>query len=84
MAIGTLNASGAVVNTGVAHDTQEDPGGTQYFACALMQGERQIALSETLRFEGDHAAIRKQAARYALECLLDCYAPLLGKLDHEK
>lgn len=83
MAIGALNASVAdiaISNTGVADDSEEDTGGTQCYAYALMQGERQVSISETVKFEGDRVAIRKQAARYGLERLPDRYEQLIRKL----
>ncbi|EWC40863.1 CinA family protein [Stutzerimonas stutzeri] len=83
MAIGALNASGAtlaVAITGVADDDQEDEGGTQCYAYALMQGERQVVVSETVQFDGDRVAIRKQAARHGLAQLAQKYALLLEKL----
>ncbi|MBA1279234.1 MULTISPECIES: CinA family protein [Pseudomonadaceae] len=83
MAIGALNASVAnvaVANTGVADDSEEDAGGTQCYAFALMQGERQVSISETVRFAGDRVDIRKQAARYGLEQLPIKYEQLLDKL----
>lgn len=87
MAIGALNASVAniaIANTGVADDSEEDAGGTQCYAFALMQGERQVSLSETVQFEGDRVEIRKQAARYGLEQLPSKYEQLVRKLrDHE-
>ncbi len=69
MAVGALNTSVAnlaVANTGVADDDQEDAGGTQCYAWALMRGERQVVVSQTMRFDGDRVEIRKQAARYGL------------------
>lgn len=86
MAIGALNASVAdiaISNTGVADDSEEDAGGTQCYAYALMQGERQVSISETVKFEGDRVAIRKQAARYGLEQLPDRYEQLLRKLNSD-
>ncbi len=86
MAVGALNASVAtlaVANTGVADDDQEDAGGTQCYAYALMRGERQVVVSETVQFEGDRVEIRKQAARHGLTQLPDMYARLLKKLDGE-
>jgi nicotinamide-nucleotide amidase len=83
MAIGALNASVAdiaISNTGVADDSEEDAGGTQCYAFALMQGERQVSISETVQFEGDRVEIRKQAAHYGLEQLPDKYEQLLCKL----
>ena len=83
MAIGALNASVAdiaISNTGVADDSEEDDGGTQCYAYALMQGERQVSVSETVKFEGDRVAIRKQAARYGLEQLPARYEQLMRKL----
>jgi PncC family amidohydrolase len=86
MAIGALNASVAdiaIANTGVTDDSGEDAGGTQCYAYALMQGERQISVSETVQFEGDRVAIRKQAARYGLEQLPNKYEQLMRTLrDH--
>lgn len=84
MAIGALNASVAdiaISNTGVADDSEEDEGGTQCYAYALMQGERQVSISETVKFEGDRVSIRKQAARYGLEHLPDRYEQLIRKLN---
>jgi len=84
MAIGALNASVAslaVSNTGVADDDQEDAGGTQCYAYALMRGERQVVVSETVQFDGDRVAIRKQAARHGLIQLPVKYAELLNKLE---
>lgn len=83
MAVGALNASVAdiaIANTGVADDSEEDPGGTQCYAFALMRGERQVSISETVQFEGDRVQIRKQAARYGLEQLPSKYEQLLRKL----
>ncbi len=83
MAVGALNASVAdiaIANTGVADESEEDPGGTQCYAFALMQGERQVSISETVQFEGDRVQIRKQAARYGLEQLPSKYEQLLRKL----
>ncbi len=83
MAIGALNASVAdiaVANTGVADDSEEDAAGTQCYAFALMQGERQVSISETVRFAGDRVEIREQAARYGLEQLPIKYEQLLAKL----
>ncbi|WP_028237921.1 CinA family protein [Stutzerimonas azotifigens] len=83
MALGALAASAAsitVANTGVADDSEEDAGGTQCYAYALMQGERRAVISETARFEGDRVEIRKQAARYGLERIPERYAELLEKL----
>lgn len=83
MALGALNASGAdiaIANTGVADDSEEDRGGTECYAFALKQGERQASVSETQHFEGDRVSIRKQAARYALECLPERYAELMERL----
>jgi PncC family amidohydrolase len=87
MAIGALNASVAniaVANTGVADDSAEDDGGTQCYAYALMQGERQVSVSETVQFEGDRVEIRKQAARYGLEQLVRRYEELLRKLQAQE
>jgi len=84
MAIGALNASGAtlaVSNTGVADDDQEDEGGTQCYGYALMRGERQVVVSETVQFDGDRMEIRKQAARYGLTQLQIKYEQLLKKLE---
>ena len=84
MAIGALNASGAtlaVSNTGVADDDQEDEGGTQCYGYALMRGERQVVVSETVQFDGDRVQIRKQAARYGLTQLPIKYEQLLKKLE---
>ena len=84
MAIGALNASVAtlaIANTGVADDDQEDEGGTQCYAYALMQGEQQVVVSETVQFEGDRVEIRKQAARYGLTQLPVRYEQLLKKLE---
>lgn len=84
MAIGALNASVAdiaISNTGVADDSEEDAGGTQCYAYALMQGERQVSISETVKFDGDRVSIRKQAARYGLEHLPDRYEQLIRKLN---
>lgn len=84
MAIGALNASVAniaIANTGVADESAEDEGGTQCYAYALMQGERQVSISETVKFEGDRVEIRKQAARYGLENLPRRYEELRRKLD---
>lgn len=84
MAIGALNASGAtlaVTNTGVADDEQQDEGGTQCFAYALMRGERQVVVSETVQFDGDRVEIRKQAARHGLTRLPKKYAELLERLE---
>lgn len=86
MAIGALNASVAdiaIANTGVADDNEEDEGGTQCYAFALMQGERQVSLSETVQFEGDRVSIRKQAARYGLEQLPAKYEQLRRKLQEK-
>ncbi len=87
MAIGALNATVAtlaVANTGVADDGEEDPAGTQCYAFALstggLQGERQVSISETVKFDGDRVDIRKQAARYGLEQLPNRYQQLLEKL----
>ena len=83
MAIGALNASVASLafaNTGVADDNQEDEGGTQCFAYALMRGERQVVISETVQFSGDRVSIRKQAARHGLLQLPGKYAQLLARL----
>ncbi len=83
MAIGALNASYAdiaVANTGVADGSEEDASGTQCYAFALMQGERQVSISETVRFAGDRVEIRKQAARYGLEQLPVKYRQLIDKL----
>ena len=85
MALGALktgDAQLAIANTGVADDSEEDPGGTQCYAFALKLGERQVCISETQQFEGDRVEIRKQAARYALECVPERHAQLLKKL-HE-
>ncbi|MCW3148108.1 CinA family protein [Stutzerimonas stutzeri] len=79
MAIGALHASSAdfsVANTGVADDAQADEGGTQCYAWALRQGERVATVSETVKFEGDRVAIRKQAARHGLSQLRRKYAQL--------
>ena len=73
MAVGALNAS-------VADDSEEDAGGTQCYAFALMQGERQVSISETVQFEGDRVEIRKQAARYGLAQLPSKYEQLMRKL----
>ena len=84
MAIGALNASVAtlaVANTGVADDDQEDEGGTQCYAYALMRGERQVVVSETVQFDGDRVEIRKQAARHGLTQLENKYAQLVEKLE---
>ncbi len=87
MAIGALNATVAtlaVANTGVADDGEEDPAGIQCYAFALstggLQGERQVSISETVKFDGDRVEIRKQAARYGLEQLPSRYQQLLEKL----
>lgn len=83
MAIGALNASGAMIavaNTGVADDAQEDEGGTQCYAWALMRGERQVVVSETVRFDGDRVEIRKQAARHGLMQIPERLAQLERKL----
>ncbi|MCQ4324906.1 ompetence-damaged protein [Stutzerimonas stutzeri] len=84
MAIGALDVSGAtlaVANTGVADDEQQDEGGTQCFAYALMRGERQVVVSETVQFDGDRVEIRKQAARHGLTRLPKKYAELLERLE---
>ena len=65
MARGVLAMSGAdlaVANTGVADDDQEDAGGTQCYAYALMRGERQVVVSETVQFDGDRVEIRALSA----------------------
>lgn len=83
MAVGALNASGAMIavaNTGVADDDQEDEGGTQCYAWALMRGERQVVVSETVRFDGDRVEIRKQAARHGLMQIPERLAQLERKL----
>lgn len=83
MAIGALNASGAMIavaNTGVADDAQEDEGGTQCYAWALLRGERQVVVSETVRFDGDRVEIRKQAARHGLMQIPERLAQLERKL----
>ena len=83
MAVGALNASGAMIavaNTGVADDAQEDEGGTQCYAWALMRGERQVVVSETVRFDGDRVEIRKQAARHGLMQISERLAQLERKL----
>lgn len=83
MAVGALNASGAMIavaNTGVADDAQEDEGGTQCYAWALMRGERQVVVSETVRFDGDRVGIRKQAARHGLMQIPERLAQLERKL----
>lgn len=83
MAVGALNASGAMIavaNTGVAEDAQEDEGGTQCYAWALMRGERQVMVSETVRFDGDRVGIRKQAARHGLMQIPERLAQLERKL----
>ncbi|MCQ4244035.1 ompetence-damaged protein [Stutzerimonas decontaminans] len=84
MAIGALKssiASLAVANTGVADDNQEDEGGTQCYAYALIRGGRQVVVSETVQFDGDRVEIRKQAARHGLTQLPERYAQLLKKLE---
>ncbi len=84
MAVGALNASVAtlaVANTGVADDDQEDEGGTQCYAYALMRGERQVVVSETVQFDGDRVEVRKQAARHGLTQLENKYAQLVEKLE---
>lgn len=83
MAVGALNASGAMIavaNTGVADNAQEDEGGTQCYAWALMRGERQVVVSETVRFDGDRVEIRKQAARHGLMQIPERLAQLERKL----
>ncbi|MGE4474935.1 MAG: CinA family protein [Stutzerimonas sp.] len=83
MAVGALNASGAMIavaNTGVADDAQEDEGGTQCYAWALMRDERQVVVSETVRFDGDRVEIRKQAARHGLMQIPERLAQLERKL----
>jgi len=83
MAVGALNASGAMIavaNTGIADDAQEDEGGTQCYAWALMRGERQVVVSETVRFDGDRVEIRKQAARHGLMQIPERLAQLERKL----
>lgn len=83
MAVGALDASGAMIavaNTGVADDAQEDEGGTQCYAWALMRGERQVVVSETVRFDGDRVEIRKQAARHGLMQIPERLAQLERKL----
>jgi nicotinamide-nucleotide amidase len=83
MALGALNAGEAdlaVANTGVADDSEEDQGGTQCYAFALKEGGRQVCISETRQFDGDRVSIRRQAARYALECLPERHAQLREKL----
>jgi len=87
MAIGALHASDAVLavaNTGVADDSAEDEGGTQCYAFALQHEGHPVWVSETRQFEGDRVAIRKQAARYALECLPERHAQLLQKLNESR
>ena len=62
-------------------DDQEDEGGTQCYAYALMRGERQVVVSETVQFDGDRVEIRKQAARHGLTQLENKYAQLVQKLE---
>ncbi|WP_349616433.1 CinA family protein [Azotobacter salinestris] len=84
MAIGALKASRAdlaVANTGVADDSEEDPGGTQCYAYALMRGEQLVVVSETVRFDGDRVEIRKQAARHGLSRIPEKLEELLKQLD---
>lgn len=84
MAIGALRASDAVLavaNTGVADDSEEDEGGTQCYAFALQQEGVPVWISETRQFAGDRVSVRKQAARYALECLPERHEQLLQKLN---
>ncbi|MFC3607318.1 CinA family protein [Stutzerimonas tarimensis] len=79
MAIGALRVTGArlaVSNTGVADDSAEDASGTQCYAYALAGNDGTRVVSETVQFEGDRVAIRKQAARYGLEQLMARYAEL--------
>lgn len=86
MALGALQASVAhiaVANTGVADDSEEDEGGTQCFAFALTDGQRQVCVSETVRFDGGRVEIRKQAARHGLTQLPSRYAQLVGRLEAE-
>lgn len=83
MAIGALQGSDAnfsVANTGVADDAQEDEGGTQCYAWALREGEKIVTISQTLKFDGDRVAIRKQAARHGVGELPQRYAQLRGML----
>ncbi|CAM5447120.1 Ompetence-damaged protein OS=Stutzerimonas stutzeri OX=316 GN=CXK95_09665 PE=4 SV=1 [Stutzerimonas stutzeri] len=47
---------------------------------ALREGERLVSISETVKFDGDRVAIRKQAARYGLVQLPQRYAQLQGLL----
>lgn len=89
MALGALKATVAtlaVANTGVADDSEEDPGGTQCYAFALspggLQGGRQVSISETVQFDGDRVEIRKQAARYGLEQLPSRYRQLREMLEN--
>lgn len=84
MALGALRVTGASVavsNTGVADDSEEDAGGTQCFAYALADAQRELVISETVRFEGDRVSIRKQAARHGLERLDERYSELTALRD---
>ncbi|WP_120995240.1 CinA family protein [Stutzerimonas urumqiensis] len=84
MACGALGASVAnisVANTGVADDSEEDEGGTQCYAWALRQNGRTAVVSETVQFDGDRVAIRKQAARHGLAQLPVRYAQLQTQLE---
>ncbi|WP_061290206.1 CinA family protein [Azotobacter vinelandii] len=84
MAIGALEASRAdlaVANTGVADESEEDPGGTQCYAYALRQGERLAVVSETVKFDGDRVEIRKRAAHHGLARIPEKLEALTKKLD---
>ena len=87
MALGALQACAgniAIANTGVADDSEEDAGGTQCYAYALLLEGRRVCISETVRFDGDRVEIRKQAARYGLEQLPGKYRALRNELDAGK
>ena len=76
-----------MANTGVADDDQEDEGGTQCYAYALMRGERQVVVSETVQFDGDRVEIRSHiGATYGKAVLAHGIRPdtlvIPGQFDH--
>jgi len=78
MAVGALAVSGAsraVAITGIAGPdggSERKPVGTVWFSRAVRMAEGSVgAMASQRRFAGDRDAVRRQAAAYALELMID-------------
>lgn len=84
MAVGALKRSAAniaISNTGVAA-SDDELDGVVCFACAMTINGESMAMSETVKFEGERNAVRKAAALHAITHL-PTYYQRLSKIEQD-